>query len=153
MAKPPPLVATPSGELPIDRALGLAAAGDSEGALRWAVPIAKSDLATALPLFVIGRELRALGRKDEAIQAFETAADRAADSGNLPLALACIAELVASGADASARADAISTAYAKGSPRLRPGSASLPPVVPPSVQPLGNATAGPALLDAATQII
>jgi cAMP-dependent protein kinase regulator len=153
MAKPPPLVATPSGELPIDRALGLAALGDSEGALRWAVPLAKTDLATALPLFVIGRELRALGRKDEAIQAFETAADRAADSGNLPLALACIAELVATGADASARADAISTAYAKGSPRLRAGSASLPPVAPPSVQPLGNATAGPALLDAATQMI
>src|SRR5438445_132251 len=51
MAKPPPLVATPSGELPIDRALGLAAAGDSEGALRWAVPLAKTDLAVAQPLF------------------------------------------------------------------------------------------------------
>src|SRR5215510_5537479 len=114
MAKPPPLIASPTGDLPADRALGLATGGDSEGALRWAVPLVKSDLGAALPLYVIGRELRGLGQADVGIQALETAADRAADSGNLPLALACLAELVAAGADVSARADAISTAYAKG---------------------------------------
>ena len=153
MAKPPPLIAAPSGELPLDRALALDTSGDAEGALRWAVPLAKSDLTAPGPLYVVGRQLRTLGQNDLAVQALETAADRAADSGNLPLALACIAELSASGADTTERADAISKAYAKGSTRLRATSPSLPPAATPELTPLPAATQGPALVEAATQVI
>jgi CRP-like cAMP-binding protein len=153
MAKPPPLLPSLSGELPLDRALGLVASGDGEGALRAAVPLAKADLKAAGPLFVIGHQLRLLGQKEVALQALETAADRAADRGNLPLALAAIAELIASGADVSARADDVAKTYAKGSAQLRGGGASLPPLAPQDVQPLPAATSGAALIEAATQIV
>ncbi|HEX3594092.1 MAG TPA: cyclic nucleotide-binding domain-containing protein [Polyangiaceae bacterium] len=153
MAKPPPLIAAPTGELPLDRALGLDVSGDAEGALRWAIPLAKLDLKAAGPLFVIGRQLRALEHRELAIQALEAAADRAADSGNLPMALASIAELTAMGADASERAEAISKAYGKGSGRLRPNAPSLPPLSTPELQPLPAATMGQALIDAATQVV
>jgi CRP-like cAMP-binding protein len=153
MGKPPPLTAAPTGELPLDRALGLDIAGDAEGALRWAVPLAKSNLTAVGPLFVIGRQLRALGQRELAVQALETAADRAADSGNLPMALAAIAELTATGADTSERADAVSKAYAKGSGRLRANAPSLPPVLSPELQPLPGATSGSALVEAASQAV
>jgi len=153
MAKPPPLIAAQSGELPLDRALGLDVSEDAEGSLRWAVPLAKSDLTAAGPLFVIGRQLRTLGHRDLAVQALETAADRAADSGNLPMALAAIAELTATGADSEARADAISKTYGKGSGRLRANAPSLPPTASPDLQPLSAATTGPALIEAATQVV
>jgi CRP-like cAMP-binding protein len=153
MAKPPPLIATPTGELPIDRALGLAASGDSEGALRWAIPLAKADLTLTGPLFVIGRELARLEKKELAVQALEVAVDRAAGAGNLPMAIAALAELTAAGADTSARADAISKRYAKGSAQLRGGAASMPPQAQQELTPLPAANAGPALLEAATQIV
>jgi CRP-like cAMP-binding protein len=154
MPKPPPLIAPPTGELPLDRALALDVSGDTEAALRWAVPLSKLDLTTPGPLFVIGRQLRKLGQRDLALQALETVADRAADSGNLPMALAAIAELAAAGADTSDRAESISKTYAKGSGRLARASApSMPPAAAPELSPLPAATAGPALVEAATQVI
>jgi CRP-like cAMP-binding protein len=69
------------------------------------------------------------------------------------MALAAIAELIAAGADVSARADEIAKTYAKGSAQLRGGGASLPPLPPQDVQPLPAATSGAALVEAATQIV
>jgi cAMP-dependent protein kinase regulator len=140
-----------SGEPPLDRALGLIASGDGEGALRSAVPLAKADLKAAGPMFVLGHQLRLLEQKELAIQALETAADRASDSGHLPMAVAALAELMMLGADVSARADQIAKTYAKGSSQLRSGGASLPPRVQLEVPPL--ATSGPALIEAATQVV
>src|SRR5260221_2107062 len=153
MAKPPPLVVAPSGEQPLDRALGLAASGDIEPTCRLAVPLVKADLAAAGPLFVLGHMLRTLGQSPLATVALEAAADRAADSGNLPMALAAVAELFAMGADPSERADAIAKAYAKGSTQLKLGGASLPPPAPSEVQALPAATAGAALVEAAVQVV
>jgi CRP-like cAMP-binding protein len=153
MAKPPPLVSVRTGEHPLDRALALVAAGDGEGALRSLVPLVKEDLKAAAPLFVLGHQLRLLDQKQIAVQALETAADRAADSGNLPMALAAIAELIALGADVSARADDIAKTYAKGSAQLRSGGGSLPPLPTLEASPLPGATSGSALVEAATQVV
>jgi cAMP-dependent protein kinase regulator len=153
MAKPPPLPAASSGELPIDRALGLSADGDFEGALRWAAALVKADLAAPVPLFVLARELRAAGKNDDAITAFEVAADRAADSGNLPMAMAALAELATMGADTSARAESIANAYAKGSAQLKAGGAGPPQIAPRDVQPLPPTLAGGPLVDQAIQIL
>ena len=154
MAKPPPLRATPSGELPMDRALGLSAASDSEGALRIVVPLVKADLGSPVPLFVLGRELHALGHKDAAVTALEIAADRAADAGNLPMAIAAVAELSSMSADVSARVDKIAKAYARGSSSLRQGGHSLPPTgAREDVFPLPATLAGGPLVAQATQIL
>jgi CRP-like cAMP-binding protein len=69
------------------------------------------------------------------------------------MALAAIAELTSMGADTTERADAISKTYAKGSGRLRAVAPSMPPIATPELQPLGAATTGPALIEAATQVV
>jgi cAMP-dependent protein kinase regulator len=154
MPKPPPLRATSSGELPIDRALGLVAAGDAEGALRMAVPLAKADLSAAPPLFVLGTELAALGQKDAAVNALETAADRAADGGHLSMAIAAVAELAKVGGDATSRIEAIAKAYAKGAAAQGAGGPSLPPTLPrEDVAPLPQTLGGAPLAEQATQIV
>jgi len=153
MPKPPPLSVTSSAEAPLDRALGFAASGDAEWALRWAIPLAKADLSAAAPLLVLGKQLCALDQGPSATLALETAADRAADGGNLPLAIAALTELRLLGVDVSTRADAIARTYAKGSPRLRAGGAHPPPVAPPDVQALPATLSGAALVDAALQIV
>ncbi len=151
MPKPPPLVAAPGGEAPLDRALGFAASGAAEWALRWAVPLVRADLSAPPPLFVVAHELRALEQRDAAILGFETAADRAADAGNLPLALAAVAELMSLGADVAARTEDIARAYAKGSSRLRAGGAAPPAVAPADVHALHATLGGAPLIDEALQ--
>ncbi|HVU04080.1 MAG TPA: cyclic nucleotide-binding domain-containing protein [Polyangiaceae bacterium] len=154
MAKPPPLRATPSGELPIDRALALVATSKAEDALRVAVPLAKSDLSAPAPLFVIGCALRELGDKTGAVAALETAADRASDSGNLPLAIASIARLAEAGGEVAARVDYVAKAYAKGSTSLKAGGTSLPPPAPKEdVAALPATLGGAPLVEQATQIV
>jgi cAMP-dependent protein kinase regulator len=153
MAQPPPLVATSSGEPPLDRAIAFAAAGNAEASLRWAVPLVKADLGAPVPLFLVALELKALGQREPAIQAFEAAADRAADSGNLPMAIAAIAELTAMKADVAARADAVARTYAKGSSQLKAGGAGPPAAAQQEVHALAAALSGAPLVDAATQIV
>src|SRR4051812_3366033 len=111
MPKPPPLNVTASADAPLDRAMAFGASGDAEGAIRWAVPLVKADLSAVVPLFVLGQQLRVVDQTAAATLAFETAADRAADNGNLPMALASIAELRALGVDVSARTDSIAKIY------------------------------------------
>lgn len=154
MAKPPPLRATSSGELPIDRALELSAASDSEGALRIVVPLVKADLGSPGPLFVLGRELHALGHKAAAVTALEIAADRASDAGNLPMAIAAVAELSSMEADVAARVDRIAKVYSRGSSSIRQAGASLPPQgARGDVAPLPATLAGAPLVAQATQIL
>jgi CRP-like cAMP-binding protein len=154
MAKPPPLVPASSVEPPLDRALGMAASGDAEWALRWAVPLVKADLTAVAALFVLGEELRALDQKAPAALAFETAADRAADGGNLPMAVAAIAALASMGADVSARSDAVAKLYAKGSPQLKTGGGPPPPAAaPPDVHALPATLAGAPLVEAAVDVL
>jgi CRP-like cAMP-binding protein len=153
MPKPPPLNVTASADAPLDRAMAFAASGDAEWAIRWAVPLVKADLSAVVPLFVLGQQLRALDQTAGATLAFETAADRAADNGNLPMALASIAELRALKVDVAVRTDAVAKIYAKGSPRLKAGGAGPPPVAPPDVQALHATLTGPPLIEAALQVL
>lgn len=154
MAKPPPLGPASAVEPPLDRALGMAASGDAEAALRWAVPLVKADLTAVAALFVLGAELRALGHEAPARLALETAADRAADGGNLPMAIAAVAELAAMNVDASGRADAVARLYAKGSPQLKAGVGAPPPAAaPPEVHALPASLAGAPLVTAAADVL
>lgn len=145
MAKPPPLVAAPPGDNPIDRALGALAARDADRALRAAAGALKSDLASPLALLATGMALAALGQGADARAALELAADRAADGGNLPVALAALAELHARGEDEDVRVAAVTNAYGRGSPRLRAGAAA-PPPAPREVAELPATLSGAALL-------
>jgi cAMP-dependent protein kinase regulator len=151
MAKPPPLRA-PSTEPPLDRALAAAAAGDSEGALRWAVPLVKADLAAPAPIYVLGHELVRLGEAAAGKIALEVAVDRAVDSGNLPVAIAALAALRGASAATDARASEMARTYAKGSPRLRPG-ATTPPTGTPDVSPLPATLADGPLLVQASEVV
>jgi len=151
MAKPPPLRA-PSTETPLDRAFAAAASGDAEGALRWAVPLTKADLAGAAALYALGRELVLLGELDAGKTALEVGLERAVDGGNLPIAIAALSALKGANADVEAHASGIARTYAKGSPRLRPG-ATTPPAGTPDVSALPATLADHALLAQAAEVV
>jgi CRP-like cAMP-binding protein len=153
MPKPPPLPSRPSVEHPLDRALDLVAAGDGEGALRWGTALVKSDLAGAAPLFVLGKSLSMLEKRELATAAFEVAADRASDGGNLPIAIAALVELGALGSEESARIDSITKTYAKGSAQLKPGVTTPPIAARDDVNPLPATLSGEPLIDAASQVV
>jgi CRP-like cAMP-binding protein len=153
MPSPPPLPTEKSGEAPVDRAITALVSGDAEGALRIAAGLAKIDLAGVAPLFLMGQSLRALDQKEPAQSAFELAADRASDSGNLPMAIAALAELSALGVPSNDRAQAISKRYAKDSSELRKGGARPPVVPPPDAPPLPAALTGAALIEQIQQTL
>src|SRR5689334_19074297 len=153
MPKPPPLPSRPSAEQPLDRALEHIASGDAEGAVRWGAALVKSDLAAAASLFVLGKALLIADRKALAVTAFEAAADRASDGGNLPVAIAALVELGALGNDEGARIDAITKTYAKGSPQLKPGVTTPPVAARDDVSPLPATLSGEPLVDAAAQVL
>src|SRR5436190_10356877 len=153
MPKPPPLPSRPSVEHPLDRALALVAAGDAEGALRWATALTKSDLASPVPLYTLGKSLALLEKRALATAALEVAADRASDSGNLPVAIAALVDLGALGNDEGARIDAIAKTYAKGAPQLKPGVTTPPITSPDEVTPLAPTLSGEPLVEAASQVI
>ncbi|HEX4473545.1 MAG TPA: cyclic nucleotide-binding domain-containing protein [Polyangiaceae bacterium] len=152
MVRPPPLPSASSTEPPLDRALGLLAEDDAEGAVRWAAAVVKDDLTSAPALFVLAEALEELEKHEQAIAALEIAADRAADLGNLPMAIAALSRLTALGADTAARAEATATAYAKGSPQLRPNPA--PALAPPKeVHPLAATLVGDHLIDEVKSVL
>lgn len=104
---------------PIDRALTLAAAQEPASALRYALPVLQLDSTAALPLFVVGHSLAALGRRELAARALKAAGRRAIDISSLPLAVASAAELRTLGEEVASLLDAMATAFGRGSPRLR----------------------------------
>lgn len=153
MPKPPPLPSRPSVEHPLDRALDLVASGDAEAALRWGAALVKSDLAGAASLFALGKSLAMLGKTELAVTAFEVAADRASDGGNLPLAIAALVELGALGNVEAGRVDAITRTYAKGSSQLKAGVTTPPVATRDDVTPLPATLSGEPLVEAASQVI
>jgi CRP-like cAMP-binding protein len=152
MAKPPPLRAAPTVETPLDRALAASAEDDSEGALRWAIPLVKTDLGAPVPLYLLGRELVRAGEKGAGVTALELAADRATDGGNLPVAIAAISALSDQGVDVEARVAACANVYAKASPRLRPGTPP-PPATTREATQLPPALGGAALVAQGTEVV
>ncbi len=153
-AAPPDLPGAQTSDSPIDRALALLLADEAEAALRWSAAMVEREPSMPSALVITGRLLSQLGRTEAAVESFQLAVGRAIDAGNLPLAVAAIADLRALGVDVREPLDQVAGAFCEGSPRLQEGATPPPPL--PQVegfQPLSSFLTGPALLSKATQIV
>jgi cAMP-dependent protein kinase regulator len=141
-------------ESPIDRALALLLADETEAALRWAAAVVEKDPSIPSALVITCRLLEQMGRTEAAIEGFGLAVRRAIDAGNLPLAVAAIGDLRALGENVDDHLDQVATAFGQGSPRLQE-TANPPPPLPhfEGFQPLSSFLTGPALTSKATQIL
>jgi cAMP-dependent protein kinase regulator len=153
---PPDLPGTHQGESPLDRALTLLLAGESEAALRWSAAAIVQDATLASALVLTCRLLSDAGRTEAAIEGFRLAVRRATDAGNLPLAVAAVADLRSLGVPVEEHFDEIAAAFCKGSSRLADGGTGAPPPPLPAAsefQPLSSFLTGPALLSKVTEVI
>jgi CRP-like cAMP-binding protein len=154
---PPDLPGSSTTDSPVDRALALLLAGEREAALRWSAAEVEQDASVPSALILTCRLLAELGRSEAAIEGFEVSVRRSIDAGNLPLAVAAVADLRTLGVPIDAYLDAIAGAFCNASLRLTGAESPHPP--PPPIpahvnfQPLSSFLAGPALLSKATAII
>lgn len=151
---PPDLPGSSTTDSPIDRALALLLAGEKEAALRWSAAVVAQEEGPPSALILTCRLLADLGRTEAAIEGFKLGLSKSIDSGNLPLAVAAVADLRVLGADVDSALDDIAAAFCAGSKRL----SETPPPPPPlpafaEFQPLSSFLTGPALLSKATQIV
>jgi CRP-like cAMP-binding protein len=154
-ASPPDLPGSPTNDSPVDRALALLLAGEREAALRWSAAEVERDASVPSALILTCRLLAELGRSEAAIEGLGVSVKRSIDAGNLPLAVAAVADLRALGVDVDEYLDAIASAFCKDSPRLADTQGPPPPPIPShsGFQPLSSFLAGPALLSKTTAII
>jgi len=151
---PPDLPGAQNSNSPIDRALTLLLAEETEAALRWSAAVVEHDPTMPSALVITCRLLRQMGRTEAAIEGFGLAVKRAIDAVNLPLAIAAIGDLRALGEDVGDYLDQVATAFCEGSPRLQEGETPPPPLPQfDDFQPLSSFLTGPALTSKATQII
>jgi CRP-like cAMP-binding protein len=153
-ASPPDLPGAQAGESPIDRALTLLLAQETEAALRWSAAVVERDPSMPSALVITCRLLQQMGRTEAAVEGFELAVKRAIDAANLPLAIAAIGDLRALGEDVSGHLDQVAAAFCEGSARLQDGEMPPPPLPQlDDFQPLSSFLTGPALTSKATQIV
>src|SRR5579864_5730643 len=153
-AAPPDLPGASTTDSPIDRALTLLLADETEAALRWSAAVVEKDPATPSALVITCRLLERMGRTEAAVEGFGLAVRCAIDGGNLPLAVAAIADLRSLGVDVGEQLDQVATAFCLGSPRLQETETPPPPLPHfEGFQPLSSFLTGPALTSKATQII
>jgi CRP-like cAMP-binding protein len=155
-ASPPDLPGSQTHDSPIDRALALLLAGEREAALRWAAAVVEQDASVPSALILTSRLLQEAGRTEAATEGFRLGIKRAIDAGNLPLAVAGVADLRALKVDVEDHLDAIADAFSMGSQRLADTQSLAPPPPLPqemTFQPLSSFLAGPALLSKATAIV
>jgi CRP-like cAMP-binding protein len=151
---PPDLPGAQTTDSPIDRALALLLANETEAALRWAAATVERAPATPSALVITCRLLEQMGRPEAAVEGFELSVRRAIDGANLPLAVAAIGDLRALGVDVRSHLDALASAFCLGSDRLTETEAPPPPLPNfEGFQPLSSFLTGPALTSKATQII
>jgi cAMP-dependent protein kinase regulator len=154
MTSPPSLPGLHAGETPIDRALTLRLAGETETALRWAAAALQSEPELPSALLLVAELLAELGRKDPAREGLEICVVRAIDAGLLPLAVAACVALKSLGVNAGKSYDAIADAFHAKSPRLDDDNRGQPPPPPKGeLQPLSSLIMGPALLNKAVDIL
>jgi len=151
---PPDLPGSQTTDSPLDRALALLLAGELEAALRWGASIVEHDASVPSALILTCRLLAGAGRTEAAAEGLELAVSRAIDAGNLPLAVAGVADLRNLGRDVDRYLDDIAASFCLGSPRLTE-TAPPPPPLPnfDRFQPLSSFLAGPALLSKSVSII
>jgi len=153
-ASPPDLPGAHTSDSPIDRALALLLADESEAALRWSAAVVERDPSMPSALVITSRLLQQMGRTEAATEGFGLAVRRAIDAVNLPLAIAAIGDLRALGADVGDYLDQVAGAFCEGSPRLQEGETPPPPLPQfDGFQPLSSYLTGPALTSKATQIV
>ncbi|MFO0676803.1 MAG: cyclic nucleotide-binding domain-containing protein [Polyangiaceae bacterium] len=144
-----------TSDSPLDRALALLLAGETEAALRWSAAVVEKDASVPSALILTCRLLATLGRAEAAVVGLELGMKRAIDAANLPLAVAAVADLRHLGTPVDVHLDAIASAFCAGSPRLSDDSDVPPPPLQQfeEFQPLSSFLAGPALLSKAQKII
>jgi cAMP-dependent protein kinase regulator len=153
-AAPPDLPGAHTTDSPIDRALTLLLADETEAALRWCAAVVEKDPTTPTALVITCRLLERLGRAEAAVEGFALAVRCAVDGGNLPLAVAAIADLRGMGVDVGDYLDQVAAAFCHGSPRLQETQPPPPPLPHyEGFQPLSSFLTGPALTSKATQIL
>jgi CRP-like cAMP-binding protein len=153
-ASPPDLPGAQAGDSPIDRALTLLLAEETEAALRWSAAVVERDPSMPSALVITSRLLQMMGRTEAAVEGFELAVKRAIDAANLPLAIAAIGDLRALGEEVTGHLDQVAAAFCEGSPRLQEGEMPPPPLPQlDDFQPLSSFLTGPALTSKATQIV
>jgi cAMP-dependent protein kinase regulator len=151
---PPDLPGAPMTDSPIDRALTLLLAYETEAALRWSAAVVERDASIPSALVIMCRLLQQMGRTEAAVDGFGLAVQRAIDAGNLPLAIAALADLRALGVDVTEPLDEVASAFCQGSPRLQETETPPPPLPHfEGLQPLSSFLTGPALVSRATQIL
>jgi CRP-like cAMP-binding protein len=151
---PPDLPGASANDSPLDRALSLMLADEREAALRWSAAVVEQEEAVPSALILTCRLLADFGRTEAATEGLRLGLDRAIDSGNLPMAVAAIADLRKLGVHVDEDVDAVASAFCSGSSRLTEAAPPPPPL--PSFnkfQPLSSFLTGPALLSKATQIV
>ncbi len=153
MSAPPGLPGSASVDSPLDRALALALANEREAALRWSASAVEHE-GSPSALIITARLLADAGRAEAATEAFELALERSIDAGNLPLAVAAIADLRNLGRKIDKYLDEVSETFGRGSNRLTNEAVPPPPLpVDGEFQPLSSFLTGPALVSKATSII
>ena len=153
-AAPPDLPGAQTTDSPIDRALTLLLAEESEAALRWSAAVVERDASIPSALVITCRLLEQMGRPEAAVEGFGLAVRRAIDAGNLPLAVAGLGDLRSLGMDVSDQLDQVASAFCAGSARLQETETPPPPLPNfDGFQPLSSFLTGPALTSKATQIL
>lgn len=153
-AAPPDLPGSSTTDSPVDRGLALFLADEHEAALRWSAAVVHQDPGVPSALILTCRLLAAFGREETAKEGLELAIRRSIASGNLPLAVAGVADLSQLGVDVSGHLDEIAESFSRGSERLSESPGAPPPL--PALaefEPLSPYLTGPALLSKATGII
>ena len=140
-------------DLPLDHALSLLLADETENALRWGAAVLESGPWTPSALVVTARLLDQMGRRRAAVEGLKLAVQQAIAEGNLPLATAAVGDLRALGADVAEPLDQVAAAFCEGSDRLRDSQTA--PLLPQlgEFRPLSPFLTGPALASKAAQIV
>jgi CRP-like cAMP-binding protein len=125
-----------SATRPVDRALDAWAAGDLEEALRWAVPVLEAQPESALALLATAYLGAKLGDPKTFELGLKVASHHAIDLGNLPLAVAVGSLSRELGLDPSGIFDAVASAYARGSERIKHRAPPALPAPGPDVRAL-----------------
>jgi CRP-like cAMP-binding protein len=149
----PDLSEAGAADLPLDHALALLLADETENALRWGAAVLESGPWTPSALVVTARLLDQMGRRRAAIEGLQLAVQQATSAGNLPLAMAAIGDLRGFGVDVAEPLDRIAATFCEGSGRLQEAPAK--PLLPQlgEFQPLSPFLTGPALASKAAQIL
>jgi cAMP-dependent protein kinase regulator len=137
----------------MDRALAAWVGSNLESGLRNALPLLEADRESALALIVSSFLAAKLGTSTLWAEGLRAGAERAIDTGNLPLAIAAGALARELGSDAAGIYDAAAAAYARGSSRLKQKSPPALPQAGPSLPSLADSLKGPALVARAEKAV